>query len=58
MSLSDGTYPRNVAGKKDVDRSSPAPAAADWEALEILKTVLPASEYDRTECEWRNGLRG
>jgi hypothetical protein len=28
------------------------------EALEILKTALPASEYDRTECEWRNGLRG
>jgi hypothetical protein len=26
-------------------------------ALEILKKVLPASEYDRMESEWRNGLR-
>jgi len=26
-------------------------------ALEILKKVLPAPEYDRMESEWRNGLR-
>jgi hypothetical protein len=26
-------------------------------ALEILKKVLPASEYDRMESEWRNGQR-
>jgi hypothetical protein len=37
MSLSDGTYPRNVAGTKDVDRSSPAPAAADWGGIGNFK---------------------
>jgi len=26
-------------------------------ALEILKKLLTASEYDRLESEWRNGLR-
>jgi hypothetical protein len=26
-------------------------------ALEILKKLLTASEYDRMESEWRNGLR-
>jgi hypothetical protein len=26
-------------------------------ALEILKKVLPAPDYDRMESEWRNGLR-
>jgi hypothetical protein len=26
-------------------------------ALEILRKLLPASEYDRMESEWRSGLR-
>jgi len=26
-------------------------------ALEILKRMLPAPDYDRMESEWRNGLR-
>ena len=67
MSLSDGTHSRNVVGatkdtvryldsaRRTVEAQRVAPGTEA--ALEILKKVLPAPDYDRMESEWRNGLR-
>jgi len=38
---------------EDPQRASPETEAA----LEVLKRVLPASDYCRMESEWRNGQR-
>jgi hypothetical protein len=43
------------SARRTVDAKRVAPSTEA--ALEILKTVLPASDYDRMESEWRNGLR-
>jgi hypothetical protein len=43
------------SARRAVDAKRVAPSTEA--ALEILKTVLPAPDYDRMESEWRNGLR-
>ena len=62
MAHIQGTWrtPRSTFGYLDsarrtveAQRVSPQTEAA----LEILKKVLPAPDYDRLESEWRNGLR-